>query len=327
MMGIASLDQVAWLPLSFGISMLVTRFAIHGAERLGFVARPDPTVPNHLKPVPLLGGVGILAGFVPALIVLPPGSQRLGFGCGLLLIALLGAYKDRIGKSVSSPAQLLVQGAAILVLFVGGLGLRQTGVTVVDVALTLAVGLCVINSVNFLDVMDGLAGGMALIIIVGLSLLMLLAADVGWLAPAFAATGAIAGFLVYNVHPARLFMGDIGSFGIGFILLGFLFHLDEIGQFHIALVLYGGLFVELFASTLMRIHRGRHVLIGDGTHISLIMLARGHGVQGIVALFWLVTLLCVIAGLLLFVQTRPASPPGFNAMADPGRSLLRSAIV
>ncbi|WP_404712189.1 hypothetical protein [Sphingomonas sp. MMS24-J13] len=64
----------------------------------------------------MLGGFRILAGFVPALIVLPPGHKRLGCGCGLLLIALLGAYKDRICKSVSSPAQLLVQGAAIFAL-------------------------------------------------------------------------------------------------------------------------------------------------------------------------------------------------------------------
>jgi UDP-N-acetylmuramyl pentapeptide phosphotransferase/UDP-N-acetylglucosamine-1-phosphate transferase len=185
-------------------------------------------VPNrrssHDVAVPRGGGLGLLAGFAVGLAVaLALGMPMPGWGVlgGLAMMAGLGLYDDLAGN-LSVGWRLLIQAAAA-VLVIQGFGplQRLPSPSPLDVELGVlgwpfsvlwVVG--VVNIFNFLDGIDGFAGVQGIVAGLGLAV-------VGWgswLGPAgFAAIGACLGFLVLNWHPAKIFMGDVGSLTLGFL--------------------------------------------------------------------------------------------------------------
>ena len=214
--------------LAFAVSLVTALLATlaceRAAPRLGLVVTPRADRWNR-RPVPLLGGVAIMLGVLPAL--LWTGGLR-GRLAELTLIALamgaVGLVDDvrPLKPQIKLVAQIVLAGVLIERDFV----LRLTGVTVLDVGLTLVWVVGITNAFNLLDNMDGLAAGMA--VIAGGFRLALFALD-GDLAAATLTggfVGAVAGFLVRNLPPARIFMGDAGSLFIGFFLSGLCLVID-----------------------------------------------------------------------------------------------------
>jgi UDP-GlcNAc:undecaprenyl-phosphate/decaprenyl-phosphate GlcNAc-1-phosphate transferase len=188
------------------------------ARRWGMVARPKADR-WHKKPTALLGGVAIfvaLAAVELALVPLTPQALVvLGAAAFLFLVGLvddvlnLKPYQKLSGQLVG----------AMPVIY-SGLVLPWTGSPAVNTAVTVLWLVGITNAVNLLDNMDGLSAGVALI-------------AATFLGANFAANGqatdaltmavfaaALLGFLVYNSHPATIFMGDCGSLFIGFFLAG-----------------------------------------------------------------------------------------------------------
>jgi UDP-GlcNAc:undecaprenyl-phosphate GlcNAc-1-phosphate transferase len=181
----------------------------------------------HREPTPRLGGLGILAGFlVPVLYYLPEDSAARALVCGAILITALGAIDDIWGLSpavklagqvacatVPIAAGLTIDHITLPFLGAGDLGPAQYPLTVLwFVAL--------MNMINFIDGMDGLAAGITGL---GATTFAILAASLGRADPAIMAAalaGACAAFLVFNFHPARVFMGDSGSMLLGFVIAG-----------------------------------------------------------------------------------------------------------
>ncbi|MGD9694148.1 MAG: glycosyltransferase family 4 protein [Thermoleophilia bacterium] len=206
--------------------VVATPLAARLARRVGAVDVPsDRRI--HTLPTPRLGGLAILLGFlVPVLFYLPADSAGRALVTGAILITLLGAADDiwGLGPAVKLAGQALC--AAIPVsagltidhitlpfLGVGDLGPAQYPLTIIwFVAL--------VNMINFIDGMDGLAAGVSGL---GATTFAVLAASLGRGDPAIMAAalaGACAGFLVFNFHPARVFMGDAGSMLLGFVIAG-----------------------------------------------------------------------------------------------------------
>jgi phospho-N-acetylmuramoyl-pentapeptide-transferase len=147
---------------------------------------------------------------------------------GLVAGGLIGFVDDRSKLQVGAlgvPARLkfpiqivLAIPVALVALSQGGaqqLWLPSTWWILVPLAIVALVGTA--NSVNLTDGMDGLAGGLAVIAVASLVLLFP-RAPAGEKAAALSLCGAIAAFLVFNRHPARVFMGDIGALAIGYAL-------------------------------------------------------------------------------------------------------------
>lgn len=279
---------------AFTASVLVLAVAIRAAPRLGMVGRPDPSVPNHVRDVPLLGGLGALAGAA----VGAWAADWSGIARGSVLAAMgaaiaLGAYKDRVGVSVSSWLQLAVQSCAVL-LALHGIGVPPiVGVQEVDAAAWALFGLWLVNSVNFLDVMDGLAAGTCAIAAIGATIIL-------WDDPAGRPVSAgiacgLAGFLVFNIHPARMFMGDVGSFGVGMMLFAVCLRISSRAPAASAILLLGVPLLEVVVSSALRLAKGVSPLRGDGTHPSLELLRRGVAVPRIVAGYWVAEAACVAA--------------------------------
>jgi len=207
---------------------LLVPLAIRISRRTGIVAVPGGRH-AHSTPTPLLGGLAMFVGFaVAVLIFVPSTTTRTGVlvVSGLAAVLLIADDRWSVSPGIKFAFQLLVA----LVAVVGfGFVIRYFGLpgsggygstTVVDlgwfaIPVSLFWLLGMQNTVNFLDGVDGLAAGV--VFIVALTLLIAAAGkdqiEVVQLAGALA--GACAGFLLFNFHPARIFMGDSGSHFLG----------------------------------------------------------------------------------------------------------------
>lgn len=210
--------------LIFTTALLFSILATPLVRRLAlFVGVVD--LPNarkiHSSPVPLLGGGAIYLGFMLALFFLGDRAyirELVGILLGATLVSLFGLADDRWG--LHAYLKLAGQLLAGCILIVGGtrIQLFHGSWEWLNLALTLFWVAGITNALNLLDNMDGLSGGTAT---VAAAFFLLLAAMSGqYLVGALAAAlvGACIGFLRYNLNPATIFMGDIGTMFLGFLL-------------------------------------------------------------------------------------------------------------
>jgi UDP-GlcNAc:undecaprenyl-phosphate GlcNAc-1-phosphate transferase len=200
--------------------------AVGGMARLlGVVDRPGSRRLN-VNPVPRLGGLAIFFGvFVPALAFLELGRETRGVLLGAAVATVVGAIDDfRILKpgrklagqvvAASIPPAFGVWVDHFTFPFLGPVDLPAA----VGMPLTVVWIVAVMNMVNFLDGMDGLAAGVCAIAGVTFAILSL---SLGKVDPAILSAivaGACVGFLRHNFFPARIFMGDSGALVLGFLL-------------------------------------------------------------------------------------------------------------
>ena len=189
------------------------------ALQLGIVDKPDGKLKNHRDPIPYLGGVAVFAAYLLTLGVLTNFEDRETLG--LLLsgcIALLVGLIDDFG--VLTPNQkLLGQALAALVLIKSGTFIKLTFLPVwVAIPLTVLWIVAVTNAFNIIDIMDGLAAGVAAVAAVSICAANYLAGRDSQAFLAAVLAGAAVGFLRHNFYPARIFLGDAGSMFIGFML-------------------------------------------------------------------------------------------------------------
>ncbi|NLG29023.1 MAG: undecaprenyl/decaprenyl-phosphate alpha-N-acetylglucosaminyl 1-phosphate transferase, partial [Chloroflexi bacterium] len=203
---------------AFALAAGLTPMARSAAFRLGWVAQPAPRK-LHKRTMPLLGGAAIYIAFIAALTIVGDRfyvRQAVGILVGATLCSFLGLWDDRV--SLPPWAKLLGQLLAALILILTGVQVQLWHLQALNVLVTLLWVLGITNAMNLLDNMDGLSGGVGA---VASAFFLLLAAGsgqylVGFLAAAL--LGACIGFLVYNVNPASIFMGDSGSLFLGYML-------------------------------------------------------------------------------------------------------------
>jgi UDP-N-acetylmuramyl pentapeptide phosphotransferase/UDP-N-acetylglucosamine-1-phosphate transferase len=210
--------------VAFALALALTPAFRAAARHWGLLDRPNARS-SHERVVPRGGGVAIVVAALLALWLVGGGgigrAADFGLLVGGLLLALIGLWDDRYGLSplVRLAAQLAV--AAGVVWLVGGLD-RLPLPTPLDLPLGAAGGLVavvwlvgVVNFVNFLDGIDGIATLQVVVTAAGVSL-------AGWdpWAALLGATvaGAAAGFLPFNWSPASVFLGDVGSYFLGYTL-------------------------------------------------------------------------------------------------------------
>lgn len=202
-------------------SLLLTPVAIWAARRTGFLAHPrDRDI--HTRPIPYGGGLVMFAAFAIACVVFRREDPNL---LGLLLLcgatAAIYVFDDRWGipaliklgmLAAIAVAAVKLFGFEIQFLFLPLLHVPELGLLILPVTLMWILGLQ--NAANLLDGVDGLAAG-----VVGVTAAVLLIASAGRqpeVVPLAAGlVGACTGFLLFNFHPARIFMGDSGAYFLG----------------------------------------------------------------------------------------------------------------
>jgi UDP-GlcNAc:undecaprenyl-phosphate GlcNAc-1-phosphate transferase len=188
------------------------------ARRIGFLDKPAARKLQK-APIPLMGGLAIYVGVMVAILVLGQSylPELASILIGATIVSLLGLWDDRVELPALAKlaGQLLAAGGLVLAGVQVRLGFLPAWV---NIAITVAWITGISNAINFLDNMDGLAGGISA---VAAAFLTVIAAMNGqYLVSSFAAAlfGASLGFLVFNSNPATIFMGDAGSLFLGFTL-------------------------------------------------------------------------------------------------------------
>jgi UDP-N-acetylmuramyl pentapeptide phosphotransferase/UDP-N-acetylglucosamine-1-phosphate transferase len=278
-------------------------------------------VPNarssHTQPTPLGGGLGVVAGvlavawgvLLTGLVNIP--IKTLGaFSLGGGIVASAGwlddirwlAYKVRLAiQAICATIVLVLIGyfQSIIVPFVGRVHLYSAGILI---ALIWIVGLT--NAYNFMDGIDGIAGGQALIAGLGWGILGLMSgqAFVGLIGLLLAASSL--GFLLYNWPPARIFMGDVGSAFIGFTLATLSIVAGRVNsRFIVAGLLLVWLFVFDTSFTLLRrLVRGDNIFEAHRSHIYQRLVIAGFSHRFVTLIYIGLALIGAILALLWYLD-------------------------
>ena len=320
------------LLVAMGLALVLVPVCRRLARRFGLLATPHPDK-AEIRPTPLMGGVAIVASFVVTVLgayllmllvrsgalasIVPEQVRQYAAGvvsqsaklavilAGGLCVLVLGLVDDtrRLGPLPKLVVEVVV--AVALVLF----GVRLSLFVQSDVLagiITVVWILVVINAMNFLDNMDGLAGGVAAIVAFFFLLTAIQYEQFFVSAMLAALVGAVVGFLFYNRHPASIFMGDAGSLFLGYILavltiLGTYYRPDTPTTFPIVvpLVVLAIPLYEMATVTAIRLRKGLSPFKASKHHFSFRMRGLGLGVRGAVGFIYLVTACTGLAALLL----------------------------
>ncbi len=244
---------------------LARRFAL----ARGITDNPEPGK-AHVSPTPYLGGVAIALGAVTCSLLLPGWQgHAAAIVAAALLVGLIGLCDDI--RTVKPGVRLLVEAAAATVAAAAGARVHLFGGPA-DYVITVVWIVVITNAFNLIDNMDAAAGSIATTIAIALAATALLEGQmiVGGLAVVLAS--ACLAFLIYNWHPARIFMGDAGSLFLGYLLAVIALELrTPVPHFAsiVAVVLLVG--PAVFDTTLVvisRVRNGRKIYIGGTDHTS-----------------------------------------------------------
>lgn len=228
--------------VSFLISLVVMPIVILLARKLKIVDRPDGVLKTHHKVTPYLGGLAIYVGILPFV-----KDIRLLILASIMLI--LGLIDDT--KPISWYARL---GAELIIGWFMSLGFTQNHFMTVLYTLLFVL---IVNATNMIDGMDGIC---AVVVLIG----MVFSGDFPF---KWAVVGSLSGYLVYNFPPAKIFMGDAGSYFIGSIIAYAIFSNLKV-SFKLEVFLpFWILLLDIFSGVVRRIIAQRSPFKGDRDHI------------------------------------------------------------
>ena len=284
---------------ALALSAVLTPVVRSLARRGGFLARPHSDR-WHREPVPLLGGCAIALAFAIATAFSTPLAPLTPLLIATGLMFGLGALDDvlHFGATTKLVVQTIMAGVVIYLLPPAHI----TGIVVIDALLSLVWIVGITNAFNLLDNIDGLSAGIATV--AGIFLLAALspsgATPLSLAVAAF--VGAALGFLVYNVRPASIFMGDGGSLFLGsFLGSAALLAAPELkaGLVPVAAIPLFILLIPIFDTAFVSVTRrlaGRSPLHGGRDHLSHRLVALGIDERrAVLALYMLAALGGVIA--------------------------------
>lgn len=213
---------------AIAISAALIPLMIRWAPQLGMVDIPDPRK-VHTMPIPRVGGIGIVIGaLIPIFLWVPLDASLYAYLFGSLVLLAFGVWDDccELGHYTKFIGQFI---AVLVVVYYGDVYVHSLPFMDLEALpepvarlFTVIAMVGMINAINHSDGLDGLAGGLSVLSLGCIAYLAYMAEDGAVVITiAIAVLGGVLGFLRYNTHPARVFMGDGGSQFLGFTL-GFL---------------------------------------------------------------------------------------------------------
>lgn len=307
-MPLTTLGSTWWVPVCTGAAagLALTRLARALALRVGLVDAPDGGRKAQARPVPVVGGVAVLAAALLALAATAIADSGVAGliadearWAGALLVAAttitaVGVVDDRF--ALRARHKLLGQLAAVLTLVAGG-GLLIERVSlfgwvvefgVLAVPVTAFWLLACINALNLIDGMDGLLGTVGVTGLATLAVIALMAGQPLAAAVALALCGAILGFLWFNLPPATVYMGDAGSMLVGLVIGALAIPASLKGPATVALAGPVAILIlpvlDTTAAVVRRKLTGRGLAQADRGHLHHVLLRHGLTVRRVLVL-------------------------------------------
>lgn len=323
------------LPFLFSLilAIILTPFIKKIALKFKIIDEPTSTRKIHNRPTPLLGGVAIFLSFLMCLIIfwflgylndgVLKSAQLSAIIIGGLILIIGGVLDDKYNlkpwQSFLFPliAVIVAVGLGIAVKYITNPFIAGTGpygralfyFNLIDLKI-ISFGalfsffwlLGMIYTTKFLDGLDGLATGIGLI-----ASLILFVVSLFWDVPMSATSilclimaGSLAGFLIYNFYPAKIFLGESGATFIGFVL-GSLSIISG-GKIATALLIMGLPILDVFFVIIQRLFYHQHIYQGDLRHLHFRLLAVGLSTRQAVLLLYLISL--IFGSAAIFLQSQ-----------------------
>ncbi|HVI46261.1 MAG TPA: MraY family glycosyltransferase [Chitinophaga sp.] len=212
--------------LSFVVTYFSIPILIRVAELKHLYDEPDERK-AHKQRIPTLGGIGFFSGFIIAATICVPSMPNSPFQymlAAFFIIFMVGMkddivglspFKKLIGQLMASFAVIYLGNLQITSMY-GFLGINELPPNV-SLILTYFTFIVVINAFNLIDGVDGHAGSIGLLVSALLGAYFLHVGEITYAVLGFALAGGLASFLIYNISPAKIFMGDTGSLLIGLV--------------------------------------------------------------------------------------------------------------
>ena len=292
----------------------------------------------HDQPIPRIGGVAMAIGvLVPVLLWMPTTTLLIPLVTASGLVVACGFLDDlrELGSGAKFAAQII---AASIVIIWGGVQIRSLGSLlpegamlppVVAIPLTLVTIVGVTNAFNLADGLDGLAGGISLLIFMGLTYLGLQSGHLEVALVAACVCGAIFGFLRFNTHPASIFMGDAGSQLLGFLAVVLSLVVSQQPPYSplLPLLLLGLPVFDTLRVMSERLVRGQSPFRADRNHLHHKLLAMGFYHAEAVAVIYLIQAPLTLAACLLRFYGDGVLLSSFLGFSGTSLLLLRGAVV
>jgi UDP-GlcNAc:undecaprenyl-phosphate GlcNAc-1-phosphate transferase len=287
--------------LSLVLALYTTPLMREAAIRFGIVDKPDGRLKTQREPVPYLGGLAIYLSFLLALTATLrfDSTEVLGLLLAGAIVLILGLIDD---FGVLTPKiKLAGQVVAVATLMNASIYIKLSFLPpAAAIALSFLWLLAITNAFNIIDVMDGLAAGVAAAAAAVLFLVAIANGRTTYAVCLAALCGALVGFLRFNLSPARIYMGDAGSLFVG-LMLGALSMNNSYTRRNLVaslapIVILGVPVFDMLFVMYIRHRRGLPVMRGSPDHFALRLRRWRLSTRQTVAASWSATALLGVVG-------------------------------
>ncbi len=312
-------QPMTWLELAalfggtFLASLAATRAVLEYLRRRAILDRPNERS-SHARPTPRGGGLAVIAVMIGAWIIVGAGKSTdlnaVAVVCAAAFaLAALSWVDDLRGLAVRWRLIGQIAAVAVTLSVAERQGLFFAGLLppILDTVAAGILWVWFINLFNFMDGIDGLSGTESACIGLGVVLSAVISGASGPMAPlGLTAVAAALGFLWWNRQPARIFLGDVGSIPLGFLLGWLLLTLSASGQWAAALILPSYYLADATITLVRRLLRGERVWQAHREHFYQRATRRGRSHSAVVGAVLLANLALIgFAGLAAAGKTWP----------------------
>ncbi|MCE5035503.1 glycosyltransferase family 4 protein [Staphylococcus haemolyticus] len=293
------------------ISLILTPMIIKVSIKFDLVDRPNFRK-VHTKPVSVLGGTVILLSFLIGIWLGHPIEREVKpLVMGAIVMYLVGLIDDiydlkpilkLIGQIVAAS---IVAFYGITIDFISFPMGPTIHFGILSIPITIIWIVAITNAINLIDGLDGLASGVSAIGLITIAFIAILQANVFIIMICSVLIGSLLGFLCFNFHPAKIFLGDSGALLIGFIigflsLLGFK-NITFISLFF-PIVILAVPFIDTLFAMIRRMRNGQHIMQADKSHLHHKLLALGYSHRETVLLIYSIAILFSLSSIILYLS-------------------------
>ena len=310
-------SYIAPFLLAAFISFFATPLVRKLAFKVGAVDIPKDDRRVHKEPMPLIGGLAIfIAVVIVTLVFLPLDREIISILLGASFIVVAGIIDDL--RELKPKTKFTLQIIAGLILILGGIKVEFVTnpfainssllhLSWLSIPITLFWVVGITNTLNFIDGLDGLAGGISSIYFLTIGIIAVIQQKTGLdFVLTFTMLGSTLGFLVHNFYPASIFMGDSGSMFLGFIisviaLLGF--KNVTMTSLIVPLLILAIPILDVIFAILRRFIKGQSISAPDKYHIHHQLLKRNLSQQTVVLIIYVINVLFALASIVYILKS------------------------